>query len=143
MNAQQGTILFATDFGGHSQTAFEHAVHLAAERDCRLLILHVATLPDMRGSRPGIPTHHELLRDQLDAYASDVVAIDRRLCVADPGPEICRVAAEERVLLIFMGVTSKSGIDTLGLEGVHQHVVQHAKCPVVTLCQNPTPVEVR
>ena len=133
-------VLFPTDFRSHSTTAFDFAVRLASANQSRLLVLHVCNMPDIAGSTPGHPSHHELLQRELEQLEASHVELERVFAVADPGPEICRLAKELECGMIVMGVTIKCGPDqTLG-GSLHDFVQQNAACPVVTLCQQPLEV---
>jgi nucleotide-binding universal stress UspA family protein len=135
MQVPNSPVLFPTDFQAHSQSAFEHAVHLAATNQAKLIALHVSNMPDMPWSTPSHPTHHEFLRDKLRQLESSRVEIEQVFAVADPGPEICRLAKKYHCGMIVMGVTIKTGIDQAVFGSVHDYVQQNATCPVVTLCQ--------
>ena len=131
-------VLFPTDFQSHSDAAFEHAIHLAAANCSTLVALHVSNMPDMAGSTSKHPTHHEFLQDKLNQLQTPRVEIERLfITVADPGPEICRLAEELGCEMIVMGVTNECGLDQLVSGSVHGHVQQHAPCTVITLCQQP------
>ena len=135
MQTTNSPVLFPTDFQPHSLAAFEHAVHLAAANKTKLIALHVSNMPDMPWSSPSHPTHHEFLQEQLRQLESSRVEIDRIFAVADPGPEICRIAKKLRCGMIVMGVANKSGIDQVLLGSLHDYIRQHATCTVVTYCQ--------
>ena len=137
MTPARKTLLFPTDFASHSQAAFVHATRLASQQDAQILALHVANIPDMRGSSLDGPSYHDELRSQLEDFTCDKVPVEHLLRVADPGPEICRIAKERGCSMIFMGVTCKSGLDQLGLGNVHDFVLHHAPCPVVSYRQQP------
>ena len=128
-------ILFPTDFESHSLAAFEHAQHLAAENHSKLIVLHVCNMPDMPwGGRDG-STYHEALQSSLRELNSDFVGLERIFTVADPGPEICRLARELNCGSIFMGVDNKQGMDQCVCGSIYEYVQQNAPCAVVTFCQ--------
>lgn len=129
-------ILFPTDFDFHSEAAFSHAVHLAAENNSELILLHVCNVPDMPYSGTAGQSYHESLRARLSELDSDLVAIERMLTVADPGPEICRVAAERNCGTIFMGITNRHDSDECACS-TYEYVHQNAPCHVVTFCDLP------
>jgi|GEM_PF-6260648 len=132
-------ILFPTDFQSHSDAAFEHAKRLAAATNRRIAILHVCNMPDMPWSTCDGMTHHEELKSKLELVTSSRVSIERIFTVADPGPEICRLAHELDCEMIVMGVTNKSVPDSFLVGSVHAFVERNAPCPLVTLCQQPEP----
>lgn len=55
------------------------------------------------------------------------------MAVGDVAEEIVRVALEERVTLIVMGIHGKKGWRRLLLEHVTEKVVQRSPVPVITL----------
>jgi nucleotide-binding universal stress UspA family protein len=130
-------ILFPTDFESHSLAAFEHAQRLAAENHSKLIALHVCNMPDMPWSSLDGLTYHEALQSSLRKLESDFVGVEHIFTVADPGPEICRLARELNCGSIFMGITSKQGMDQCICGSTHEYVQQNAPCPVVTFCQQP------
>lgn len=128
-------ILFPTDFRPHSEAAFEHAERLAAAIDRPLVVLHVCNMPDMPYSTRQGMSHHEELKSKLESLTSSRVSIDHIFTVADPGPEICRVASQLNCAMIVMGVTNKSGPDVFLCGSVHDFVEKNATCTLATLCQ--------
>ena len=127
-------ILIPTDFGPHSQLAFDCAQRLANDAQCDLIAMHVCNIPDYSGISRSEPSHHDRLRHQLDQHTSDCVEVRRLFFHSDPAPEICRVAEDEDVRFVIMGVTNKHGYDQLCASCVHDYVVANAPCPVLTLC---------
>ena len=124
-------ILFPTDFSGASTAAFEYAQGLAAQAGARILVLHVATIPDTRGTQLG-HSYHDDLRVKLNQVVSQRAEVDRLLVVADPGPEICQCARDHNCELIVMGLADRSGVEQLGFGSVHDYVIRNAPCTVIS-----------
>ena len=130
-------ILVPVDFHAHSDAAFEQAERLAADSNESLVVLHVCNMPDMKWSTCAGMTHHEELKSKLDLFSSSFVPVERVFVVADPGPEICRVAEELDCSLIVMGMTNKLGPDEFLCGSVHDYVEKNASCPLAILRQRP------
>ena len=135
-------VLFPTDFQPHSQEAFPHAERLAAARNAEILVLHVCNMPDVSWSIRPSESLHTMLRRQLADIESDRVPLNRHFTVADPGPEICRVAEEFLCHTIVMGIEYKSGADRFPCGDVHSFVAKYANCPLVTV-HSTAPTAVR
>lgn len=129
--------LFPTDFSPHSDVAFEHAEKLAFAANAKLLAVHVCNMPDMPWSTQSGMTHHEDLKSRLKKIDSSRVEVEHVFTVADPGPEICRIASERNCKTIVMGVTNKSGPDQFLCGSVHEFLERNASCQLITLCQQP------
>lgn len=127
-------ILFPTDLEPHSRAAFECALHLAAQEARPLIALHVCNMPDTRWDSASGKSYHETLHEALVSLESDVVDVDHIFTVADPGPEICRIARQRNCSMIVMAVCAKQGLDQSPSGGVHDYVQQFAPCTVVTYC---------
>jgi nucleotide-binding universal stress UspA family protein len=143
-------ILCATDFSTCSQHATKYALSLAQESNAHLTVLNVLEL------QPGPPSDHgessiglpRGLREYVEAAEADrrrelasavpenartYCTIETRLAQGKPYREILRVAREEKIDLIVMGVRGRGAVDILFFGSTVQHVVRHASCPVLTL----------
>ena len=138
--SESNPILFPTDFCQHSVVAFEQAKRLASARHCRLIVLHVCNMPDMAYSSCDGMTHHEELKSKLKLLTSSQVLVEHVFTVADPGPEICRLAEEFGCDLIVMGVTNKHLSEQFFCGSVHAFVEKNATVALATLCQQPQKV---
>lgn len=128
-------ILVPIDFQPHSDAAFEQAERLAAAAGKTVIVLHVCNMPDMQWSTCSGMTHHEELKSRLDLFCSSFAPVERIFSVADPGPEICRLAEELDCSLIVMGMTNKCGPDEFLCGSVHDFVEKNATCPLAILRQ--------
>jgi nucleotide-binding universal stress UspA family protein len=125
-----GDILFPTDFSAGSECAFRHAEHLGSHLRCRLIVLHATT--DTSHGAEGEVRYSELQR-KLNRIESKLAPLDRRLVMAKPGPAICELAQQLDCRLILMSAPRLRGIAHLGFGGVHDYVLRHATCPVMSL----------
>jgi nucleotide-binding universal stress UspA family protein len=141
-------ILCAVDFSKCSLHALQYALSLAQEANASLLVLNVLELP-VGPSDPRAPAGlpHGLLeyvaavesnrRNELAALVPDEAkaycSVETRLLEGKPYQEILRVAEEEQIDLIVMGVRGRGAADLLLFGSTVQHVVRQASCPVLTL----------
>jgi nucleotide-binding universal stress UspA family protein len=143
-------ILCATDFSTCSQQAMKYALSLAQESDAHLTVLNVLEVPpvaavDRGESSTGSPrvfreyveaATAERTRDLARAVPDDArtyCAIDTRLVEGQPYQEILRIAHEEKMDLIVMGVRGRGAADLFFFGSTVQHVLRRASCPVLTL----------
>ena len=145
-------VLCAVDFSEWSSAALELASSLAQESGAALDLLHVIEWP---WDEPPPPVFAELppeqaaaltefrrylvkcATDRLESLASDGM---RRRCVVTvriahgkPHVEILRIAADDGVDLIVLGVHGRSPIDLTLFGSTTNQVVRRATCPVLTL----------
>jgi nucleotide-binding universal stress UspA family protein len=154
-------ILVPTDFSEASRVAIRHALQVADAAGAELLLLHVvdeeilasAQLIGIRevftmtidptGNAFGYEAPHEADYQGLCEEAEWKLAAllpplesDRLrtlVVVGNVADEIVRVATEERVHLIIMGIRGKRGWRRLHLDGVSEKVIQRSAVPVMTL----------
>jgi nucleotide-binding universal stress UspA family protein len=139
-------ILCPIDFSDSSMKALEYAVSLAKEADAELLLMHVIeALADIaHWQQPVNPAIVEYLRrsehNALTQIRAALPADARTWCTpkellvtGKPYQEILRVARDEDVHLIVMGVYGRNPIDLMFFGSTTNHVVRAATCPVLTL----------
>jgi nucleotide-binding universal stress UspA family protein len=138
------TILVPTDFSDASVEAKAYAVMLAKALGASLHLLHVIGDPVKLGwgiEQAYLPQMLERIegetRKQLEALAS---AEDRKAfkvhCtveVGSPAETILTYAETHGVDLIVMGTHGRGTVERLWLGSVTERVLQHAKCPVVSV----------
>lgn len=147
------TILVPTDFSEDARAA------LTAARDClalnemgeeatRVILLHVYHVPaEYRSYGPSstfVKLSQELsetFRERLEELAGPLRQGSHEVeveCVQGiPAEVIVRLAREREVDLIAMGTHGRSGVAHLLLGSTAERVVQHARCPVLTV-RRPT-----
>jgi nucleotide-binding universal stress UspA family protein len=122
------TILLATDASQASTAAEDHAVELAARLGARLLVLSVVS---------GTPT----ARDERQLAVESIVQ-RARAAGADAqgmtwdgvaGESIVDAAEAESADLIVVGTHERGAVGRLFLGSVSDHVVRHARCPVMVV----------
>ena len=141
-------ILCPIDFSDSSMKALDYALSLAKEADAELLVMHVieglADLPHwQQPTNPSILEYLQLsernalarLREAIPKDASSWSTPKELLMTGKPYEEILRVARDEDVQLIVMGVYGRNPVDLLFFGSTTNHVVRAATCPVLTLKQ--------
>jgi nucleotide-binding universal stress UspA family protein len=138
-------IVMATDFSEASADALETAVAFA--RDCHAVLdlVHVTT----EAVYP-VPPPMDMLRTPID-LPSVVAEASSRLQIEEDRVRALGIACESNVLvgradaeivehadktgadLIVMGTHGRTGLGRVLLGSVAQKVVQHARCPVLTV----------
>ena len=122
------TVLLATDASQASTAAEDHAVELAARLGVRLLVLSVVS---------GTPT----ARDERQLAVESIVQ-RARAAGADAqgmtwdgvaGESIVDAAEAESADLIVVGTHERGAVGRLFLGSVSDHVVRHARCPVMVV----------
>jgi nucleotide-binding universal stress UspA family protein len=128
-------ILFATDFSPSSLHALDFALSLAADRDGRLVLLHVV-------QPPGVPLDvteqlvnesEAKLRGLIKANATPAKQPVFATVVGAPADMILSVAARENVDVIVMGAHKPGAFSSHWPFEVAGHVVAHATCPVISV----------
>src|SRR4051812_23247990 len=125
------TILHPTDFSAHANQAFALACSLAQASGSRLLVLHVAPIPQLHTKR----YYREEMEAALRRRQAPDPAVETgwHLLAGEPAPEILWLAREIRCALIVMGTQGQTGLARLLMGSVAEQVVRHAPCPVVTV----------
>ena len=139
-------ILCPMDFSDSSLKALEYALSLAKEADADLLLMHVIEgLADLKHWQqplnPSILEYLSLSERNALTRLREVVPKDAHawcrpqeiLATGKPYEEILRVARDEDVHLIVMGVYGRNPIDLMLFGSTTNQVVRASTCPVLTL----------
>lgn len=128
-------ILCPVDFSATSMKAVKYAERLASQTDSQLLLVHAFERPDSYDdsgqTKPADPHVKEKLQAIELALPEDRVR--RLLHAGDPIDVIPWMAQQEQCDLIVMGTHGRSGLMHLLLGSVTEHVLRHARCPVLTI----------
>jgi nucleotide-binding universal stress UspA family protein len=132
------TILHPTDFSEPSGRALELACALARDYGARLVLLHVAPLPEVYGESllvPSVWDNGAELKEKLQGLAAPHAGlrVEHHFARGDAVTEILQVAQDERVDLVVMGTHGRTGLDRLLMGSVAEQVVRQAPCPVLTV----------
>jgi nucleotide-binding universal stress UspA family protein len=129
-----------TDFSRHAANACDIAFTLAAERQAKVILLHVAmplpiVLPEATITDVNLPAYLDKLRDDLLKIkpANPEVRVEHRVEQGDPAIEILRVAAKEKADLIVMGTHGRGGVLRMLMGSVAEQVMRKAPCPVMVV----------
>jgi universal stress protein A len=131
-------VLCPIDFSHSSGRAFAYAHELAKQTSAELVLLHAFDVPEtlnlMGQEHPSDPT----LREQLDRVpVADGVSVVRLLHAGPAGAVICWTAQDRACDLIVMGTHGRGALTHLLMGSVAEHVLRHARSPVLTLRDRP------
>lgn len=132
-------ILCPVDFSETSEKAFRVADGLAQRLQAELVLLHAFDIPatiDIPGQEHPADTELPARLNAIRSSSLDV-ALDRVLHAGPPGDVICWLAQERGCDLIVMGTHGRTGVVRLLLGSVAEHVLRHARCPVLTVRKRP------
>jgi len=116
--------------------AFRYAEELAIATQAQLVIAHAfdrpATLDLPDQTDPADPT----LKQQLHGIQS-TLPLERLLHAGPAGKVICWLAQEQQCDMIVVGTHGRTGLRHVLFGSVAEYVLQHARCPVLTIRQRP------
>ena len=122
------TILLATDASRASEAAEEQAIELAARLGSRLIVVSaIAGSPELRSSRL-LAVEGVVQRARAAGAHAEGLTWD-----GDAGESIVEAAAAEHADLIVVGTHERGTVGRLFLGSVSDHVVRHARCPVMVV----------
>ncbi len=122
------TILLATDTSTASQAAEEEAVDLAARLGARLVVLSVVSGPPSARSSRQLAV--EALVQRARAGGATATGLTWE---GDAGESIVEASESESADLIVVGTHERGTVGRLFLGSVSDHVVRHARCPVMVV----------
>jgi nucleotide-binding universal stress UspA family protein len=132
-------ILCPVDFSETSDKAFTVADSLAQRLGAELVLLHAFEYPEQltvaAQERPLDPTLKPKLEGMKSQHPS--VKIQHVLHAGPPGEVICWIGQTRGCDLIVMGTHGRTGLMHLLLGSVAEHVVRHARSPVMTVRNRP------
>lgn len=140
-------ILCASDFSPVCQSALTLSLSVAQEADARLILLHALDLPAMD---PGLMPLQPVIVDPIDRTGWRREALTRlkaglpddgafrcrpeaMVVPGHPSETILRVAEENDVKLIVMGVHTRGAIDRMLFGSTARQVIHAARCPVLSV----------
>lgn len=145
-------IVCGVDFSEWSAAALAFAATLAAPAKATLVAVHTVEWP---WPEPPAPSFDELPPAQANALmeyrryvtdrashrleaavaevARDGVAVETVVAHGKPQAELLRVADERGADLIVLGVHGRGALDQAVFGSTTNHVVRHARCPVLTV----------
>ena len=131
-------ILCATDFSEIAAQAFRTAQQLAADLGAELLLLHAFETPQsLTADSQSVPADPAIAERVRALTAASKVPAIPVLHVGPAGEVICWVAQQRECDLIVLGTHGRTGLVHLLLGSVSEHVMRHARCPVLTVRMRP------
>jgi universal stress protein A len=127
-------ILCPIDFSETSADALRHADDLAKEMSAELVVAHAFKRPATWDIGGQTEPASEAVRAQIEAVTCDT-PFTRVLHAGPPGPVICWLAQENECDLIVMGTHGHTGLKHLLFGSTAEYVLQHARCPVLSVRQ--------
>jgi nucleotide-binding universal stress UspA family protein len=122
------TVLLATDASTASRAAEDEAIDLAASLGARLVVLSVVTgAPSARSSRQ---LAVEAIVQRARAGGAEATGLTWE---GDAGESIVEASEAESADLIVVGTHERGTVGRLFLGSVSDHVVRHARCPVMVV----------
>jgi nucleotide-binding universal stress UspA family protein len=143
------SILYPTDFSGHSQVAIPLVIELANRFEAEVHCLHVVdadydffmaggyTLPAITPP-PDVEHLRGLARDHLDGFVNQHLAdvhgpVRKAVVLGKPFERIINYARQESVDLIVIGTHGHSALGSMLLGSVAEKVIRKAPCPVLSI----------
>jgi universal stress protein A len=139
------SILVPTDFSAASERAVDYARALAARLDASVHLVHVLDRfpPEMAWAQPAVVAaemHERLYREGRANLSVVSAALERHHVPATsevrtgaPAADIIQAAVDYGADLIVMATHGRSGLSHLVLGSVAEHVIRHARCPVLAV----------
>jgi universal stress protein A len=132
-------ILCPVDFSATSTKALKYAERLASQTGSELLLVHAFERPDSYGESGQTKPADTHIKEKLEAIELTLPAdkVRRLLHAGDAVDVIPWMAQKEACDLIVMGTHGRGGLLHLLLGSVTEHVLRHARCPVLTIRDRP------
>ena len=138
-------ILLATDLGQNSAKATEYARIFVSKFGAELHVLHVledklSNTPSFAGGLALNSYVHEspaVAEQLIRSLFEPAWLLDKHIVVAtadgSPADQILDYAKKHSIDLIALGTHGRTGLSHILIGSVAEHVIRHAKCPVVTV----------
>ncbi|MEZ4363131.1 MAG: universal stress protein [Kofleriaceae bacterium] len=137
-------ILVPTDFSDCAARALEYALSLATKVGASVVLVHVFTPPIvyMPEGIWAMPAGERNLHDKLEEALQKLAAqcretssrpVEAVIAEGEAAKQIVSTAEAQRCDLIVMGTHGRSGLSHILIGSVAETVVQHSRCPVLTL----------
>lgn len=134
------TILHPTDETTAFTGAWKLAQLLARDHRAELLVVHIIPIPVYAFSEVDVTLQQPLITPQEDLellkknYVAEAgISVRYLVDQGDAGIVLERIAEEQQASIIVMGTHGRKGLGRMIMGSVAEHVVRHAKCPVITV----------
>jgi nucleotide-binding universal stress UspA family protein len=135
-------ILLPVDFSDQTESLLRHALHVAADENAEIDIVHVVPpqyLPAIYYGADPLPVPYDEIRKRTMAHLKEVIAdvigtsVRTRpfVVVGDPVTEIIEMASKSEYDLLIVSTHGYSGIKHALVGSVAERVVRSASCPVL------------
>lgn len=129
-------ILCATDFSEIAAEAFRFAQRLATDQHAELILAHLFETPvRLSPDAQTLPADPQVAAQLAALARTATVPVVTALHAGNPGEGICWLAQQQECDLIVIGTHGRTGLVHLLLGSVSEHVMRHARCPVLTVRQ--------
>lgn len=153
--AGQQPIIFPTDFSTASLAGLHWAVRMAQITNAALHVIYVVEEPQVFGvlevevgqaTLPSLDDLQKGARTRIEAFvaanlADKEIDVVEQVIVGNPSNEITRYADEVGAAMIVMGAHGYSGVRHLILGSTTESTLRHARCPVLCVKGDGTPVK--
>lgn len=135
-------ILVPLDFSGQSRQALRWAIPLASQNKAKIFLVHVLPLPNYQAVELELPIPSPteqrtaaLKRLQTTAAAMIPPGLLARhvVLLGHAASQIVAAAEDHAIDLIVISTKGRSGLKRLLLGSTAEHVVRHARCPVLAI----------
>lgn len=149
------TILVPTDFSKHAEWALQMAIKVARKAKSKILLLHIVEHPitdsfnvegeigvdqgweDKLFTLKLIEQGRAKLTELADALTAEGIDVRVALRMGNPFHGIRTEILEQETELVVMGASGHSTFDELARGSNSDKVVRYAKCPVLTVHEEP------
>jgi nucleotide-binding universal stress UspA family protein len=140
-------ILCPSDFSRSCRKALKLALSIADQADARVILMHALQWPTLMGGSLPLPVVADINANGADRRREALATLQlglpynarskgryrARVVPGRPTETILRIAQEEHVGLIVMGVQSRGTIDRLIFGSTTREVIHAAACPVLSI----------
>jgi nucleotide-binding universal stress UspA family protein len=142
MKTQINSILIPTDFSDLSESALKVGIAIAKRQNAQVTLLHVVDLLPyllptevlLSSSKEVLSRKEEELKELSEKIQKDTgVKAVVKVLEGTPSDSICKLAYEENISLIVMGIHGVSGLREFFIGSEAFRVIKNATCPVLTI----------
>jgi nucleotide-binding universal stress UspA family protein len=142
MKTQINSILIPTDFSVLSESALKVGIAIAKRQNAQVTLLHVVDLLPyllptevlLSSSKEVLSRKEEELKELSEKIQKDTgVKAVVKVLEGTPSDSICKLAYEENISLIVMGIHGVSGLRKFFIGSEAFRVIKNATCPVLTI----------
>ncbi|MEO6992620.1 MAG: universal stress protein [Lacunisphaera sp.] len=129
-------LLVPLDFSGKSRQALRYAVPLAEKFSAKIHLIHVLPPTKKKGVEDLAHLRSKAVR-RLEGMATLLlppsVHTENLVLTGDPARQILIAADKVNADLIIITTKDRTGLSRIFLGSTAEHVMRHAKCPVISI----------